>query len=260
MVPCFSVLVLHRHRAHFDRCPGCELLQARDPDWLSEAYSSPISALDTGLVARNLAVSRRLCHLLRLGMNEQGAGRYLDYAGGYGLLTRLMRDSGFDFYWTDQYCANLLAKGFEHNPSLGPCRAVTAIEVLEHVLDPVTTVSSALRSAQSDLLIATTELFAGKPPEPHDWWYYAFEGGQHISFYTRNTLAAIARRLDLQVAAVAGFFVFSRQPLDEKRLCRTLRWRAALPARLQRRGLPSKTMEDHLLLVDRLRGRTKAAT
>ena len=38
---------------------------------------------------------------------------YLDVDGGYGMLTRLMRDYGFHFYWTDPYCQNILARGFE---------------------------------------------------------------------------------------------------------------------------------------------------
>ena len=40
-------------------------------------------------------------------------GSIVDYGGGYGLLVRLMRNSGFDFYRYDPYCANFFAKGFE---------------------------------------------------------------------------------------------------------------------------------------------------
>jgi hypothetical protein len=40
--------------------------------------------------------------------------RFIDYGGGYGLFVRLMRDAGFDYYWFDKFCDNVLSKGFEH--------------------------------------------------------------------------------------------------------------------------------------------------
>ncbi len=43
---------------------------------------------------------------------------FLDYAGGYGVFTRLMRDIGFDFYWHDPYTQNLFANGFEKDIKL----------------------------------------------------------------------------------------------------------------------------------------------
>jgi len=35
-------------------------------------------------------------------------GIFLDYAAGYGLFVRLMRDAGYNFRWSDLYCQNLL--------------------------------------------------------------------------------------------------------------------------------------------------------
>jgi len=61
----------------------------------------------------------------------------LDAAGGYGMLTRLMRDLGFDFYLRDKYCANLMDPGFECREALGNCLAVTAMELLERLTDPM---------------------------------------------------------------------------------------------------------------------------
>ena len=248
----FTTRVLGRYTGAFDLCQGCEFLQAREPVWLAEAYSSPISLLDTGLVGRNLAVASRLANVLQFGLHEHGEGHYLDYAGGYGLLTRLMRDRGFDFHWSDKYAENLFARGFEYQPAMGPCRAVTAIEVLEHTANPVELVSEAMRVGRSDVLLTSTELFAGPPPDPSAWWYYAFETGQHISFFTKNTLAALARRLGLKVTGLSGFHVFYRGELVGP-LPWTARWRKALPARFRGPQLRSKTMGDHLRLTAQLR-------
>ena len=67
------------------------------------------------------------------------AGVYVDWAGGHGVLVRLMRDAEFDFYWQDRYAQNLFARGFEWGADSGlqPATLATAIEVLEHAPDPV---------------------------------------------------------------------------------------------------------------------------
>jgi Nif-specific regulatory protein len=40
-------------------------------------------------------------------------GTVVDCAGGYGILVRLLRDYGVNALWSDPYCENVLAKGFE---------------------------------------------------------------------------------------------------------------------------------------------------
>jgi len=124
-------------------------------------------------------------------IEDVDGNRYLDFAGGYGVLTRLMRDRGFDFYWQDPYCKNVFARGFEWENIKGETSSggVTAFEVLEHVPDPLGFVRSALEQARTSNLIFSTLLYEGEPPAPEKWWYYALETGQHISFFRRDTLA-----------------------------------------------------------------------
>jgi hypothetical protein len=214
LAPAFEAVVLGRHRARYEHCPGCGFLRVRDPHWLGEAYSSAIAATDTGLVMRNIENARRLASVLCFGMGERGNGRYLDAAGGHGLLTRLMRDAGFDFRWSDKYCENLLARGFEFRPEHAPCAAVTAFEVLEHVEDPVRLVAEALTLTASDTFIFTTELYAGEPPLPGQWWYYALETGQHIAFYQERTLGTLAARLGMRLFSTPRLHVLSKRSLS----------------------------------------------
>lgn len=115
---------------------------------------------------RNVSLASKVAGVLYGVMGERGEGQYLDAAGGYGMLVRLMRDLGFDFYWKDKYCDNLIARGFEYRPDLGPCRAVTAMEVLEHLSDPVAFVEEVLAAAGAQTLLFTTELYEGAPPRP----------------------------------------------------------------------------------------------
>lgn len=245
MQPCFKAKVLCKYQAEYDVCTVCGYLCVRDPHWLEEAYTSAIVAADTGLVMRNTSLALKVASFLFWLMGERGQGRYLDAAGGYGLLTRLMRDLGFDFYWADKYCANLLARGFEFSEHLKGCQAVTAMEVMEHLADPLAFVDDVLKVAGSDTLLFTTDLYEGEPPG-QDWWYYAFPTGQHIGFFTRSSLEILGRRLGLNFITANGLHVLSRQSLSQIRFRGvTHSWLAKGTSLLINRRLCSKTLPDH---------------
>lgn len=253
MKPAFSAKVLFKYQADYEVCDACGFLRAHEPYWLDEAYSSAIAAADTGLVMRNISIACKVATVLYWGMKERGEGRYLDAAGGYGMLTRLMRDLGFDFYWSDKYCENLLSRGFEYKAELGGCRAVTAMEVMEHLTNPVAFVEETLKTAGSKTLLFTTELYEGKPPQPDAWWYYAFPTGQHIGFFQRRTLEAMGKRLGLHLASANGLHILSKTPVSERFLGAVAnRWTAPIAPWWIRRKLGSKTMSDHQLMLNEI--------
>jgi hypothetical protein len=242
----FSASVLGKYVSDFQQCAACGFLFAKDPHWLDEAYANAIATADTGLVGRNAMIAEKVASLLYWATPSHGRGRYLDAAGGYGMLTRLMRDSGFDYYWSDQYCHNLLAGQFDYDSSLGPCDAVSAIEVLEHLVDPVAFIDDTLKVAGSDTLIFTTDLYEGVVPKPDEWWYYTFATGQHIGFFKRQTLETIGTRLDLKFCSANGVHVLSRKSLEPRLLnWATGRRVAQIGAPWIRRRLGSKTLSDH---------------
>lgn len=249
----FKAHILHKYHADFTYCNGCGFLKAHEPHWLEEAYSQAIASTDTGLVARNYQIAEKLAAMLYFAMGERGAGRYLDAAGGYGLLTRLMRDYGFNFYWSDKYCPNLLAPAFEFNAELNPCQAVTAFEVMEHLEDPAGFVSEALKQANCDTFIFSTVLFNGRPPAPDEWWFYSFDTGQHIAFFQQRTLELLARRLGLRFYSCKTFFIFTTRALSVAMLKFCTSRTSYLIAALARRRLGTRTMTDHVEMVRRLR-------
>jgi hypothetical protein len=201
---------------------------------------------------RNISLACKLAGVLYWIEGERGEGRYLDAAGGYGMLPRLMRDLGFDFYWADKYCDNLLARGFEYSPAIGPCCTVTAMEVFEHLTDPVSFIEETLAFSGAHTMVFSTELYEGTPPQPDAWWYYAFATGQHIGFFQRRTLEVLGARLGLQFATANGIHVFSRTAVNE-RLLRAVsgRWVSRIAPWWVRRRLGSKTVGDHQLMLRR---------
>lgn len=250
---CFYAEVLGKYQVQYEVCNTCGYLRTPDPYWLDEAYTSAIAQTDTGLVARNIAIARKLAGVLYWVLNERGNGRYLDAAGGYGMLTRLMRDLGFDFYWNDKHCNNLLALGFDYRQSYGTCRVVTAIEVLEHVTNPVSFIEEIFAYSGADTLLFTTELYEGDPPEPDSWWYYAFSTGQHIGFFQRRTLVAIADRLGLSFTSANGIHVLSKNKVNERLLTIiTGRWISRIAPWWIRKHLGSKIMTDHYFMLHKV--------
>src|SRR5690242_8869172 len=104
--------VRSKYEARFVRCTACGFISIENPTWLAEAYTDPINPSDTGYIARNFWCAERVRMIIELCRLDP-AKRYLDYAAGYGVFVRLMRDIGYDFFWTDPYCENLFARHFE---------------------------------------------------------------------------------------------------------------------------------------------------
>jgi hypothetical protein len=247
---CFTQLILNKYNVSYFYCDNCGFLQTEDPYWLEESYGNAIADADTGLVGRNISTSKKLASVLFFMFKKDG--KYLDIAGGYGMLTRLMRDIGFDFYWSDPYCQNTLSRGFELSTTKPPFTAITAFEVLEHVYNPLEFIREAFSQSQTSTLIFSTELFFISPPAPSDWSYYLPETGQHISFYQIKTLQFIADKLSLQLYSCQSFHILT----NEKSLTQSILRLMTSPAnrvidlyvKLAMRSR-SKTMLDHYKML-----------
>lgn len=190
----FTAKILFKYTVSYYRCKSCGLIQTENPYWLDEAYSSAIVDLDIGLVQRNLQLSVMVTRILDEYFSPYG--KYLDFAGGYGLFVRMMRDKGFDFYRNDKYCENIFAKYFDI-PSLyeetKQFELVTAFEFLEHIEDPVGELEQIFK--KTDTVLLTTELLPSNITSVEDWWYFVPETGQHIIFYSEKSFHKIACNL-----------------------------------------------------------------
>jgi hypothetical protein len=169
-------------------------------------------------------------------------GVVIDYAGGYGILVRLLRDLGIGALWSDSYCQNLLAKGFEYTNE--NATLVTSFEAFEHFVHPAEELDRLLLIAPNVLL--STELIADATPSHDAWWYYGKEHGQHIGFFRFKTLEKLAKdRGKLLLHYGGSYFLIVDKPISRMLLKLTFRGRRLLPFIL-RRQLTSKTWADHL--------------
>jgi Methyltransferase domain len=228
----FKTTVLGQYPVAYFRCPHCGLLQTEKPYWLDEAYAAAISALDVGLVGRNIYLARKAAQVIGAGFDPRG--QFLDYAGGYGLFVRMMRDKGFDFYRQDRYCANLFAQHLDvadagHQPVF---ELVTAFEVLEHLVDPVAEIEHILGCADSVLF--STLLVPKGIQRAEDWWYFVPETGQHIVFFSVRALEILASRTGCQLFSNhADLHLLTRRKM-------------ANPFREKKKSIPVRVAEKYL--------------
>lgn len=242
-VPIFKEQVLHKYEVQYYQCTTCNFIQTTTPYWLNEAYESAINNNDTGILLRNERFRKIVTVLIIFVFGK--SNKYLDYAGGYGIFTRMMRDIGFDYYWVDEYAKNLVSIGFEHKQKQ-TYSAITAFEVFEHLDNPHEKLADML--TYSDTIIFSTELVPNQTPDKN-WWYYAFTHGQHIAFYHYKSLQHLAGVYGLNLYSNgSNFHVFTKitiSPILFKLLYKGSKFGLY---NLAKKGLVAKTMADHKLM------------
>lgn len=192
----FTAKLLDKYTVSYYRCNQTGFIQTEEPYWLAEAYSSAIANLDVGLVLRNLNMVKVVEPVINNFFDHKK--EFLDFAGGYGLFTRLMRDKGFDFYNTDKFCQNVFAQYFDlaDEPHPDKFEMLTAFEVFEHLNDPMQEIAELFK--YSDNILFSTEIVPdiSNIKSVDDWWYFVPEIGQHVAFYTIEALEYIAQKND----------------------------------------------------------------
>jgi Methyltransferase domain len=201
-------LILDKYDVKYYHCPSCGFICTEDPYWLDEAYSDAIAVSDTGIMRRNISIAMKLAVIL--SMNFKSSDAFVDVAGGYGIMTRIMRDMGFSYYWADKYCVNLVARGYEADRNkLESVSAISAFEVIEHLIDPVGFINEQFKQYNCETLIFSTLTYGHDIPD-HSWWYYSFKTGQHISLFGDETLNVLASKLNCKIYKFGGLFVITR--------------------------------------------------
>jgi hypothetical protein len=240
----FEVEILGKYRAEYYYCDNCGFLFVGNPVWLEEAYRNPINKEDTGIVSRNIRMSKKLSIILLLLFGKNF--NYLDYAGGYGLLVRMMRDIGFNFYWQDKYTKNIFARGFEWKNE--KIKTVTVFECFEHFENPIEELEKILKISNN--IIFSTELIPKIIPKPDKWWYYGLSHGQHISFYSKKTLFFMAKKYNLNYYSFGNIHILSKSKKN-KVFLNFIRFSKVGLNEFFKLFLKSKTFEDYLKISNK---------
>lgn len=230
------------HQVGYYECEVCGYVQTESPHWLEQAYGTAINDSDTGIMGRNQSNAQIvLSTLLTLGCLEDVL---VDSAGGYGILVRLLRDLGVDALWSDRYCQNLVAKGFEHHGQ--HASLVTAFESFEHYVHPLEELDRLLAIAPNVLL--STELISQPTPTQNNWWYYGREHGQHIGFFRLKTLQWLAKAKGKYLYSNGtSYHLFSDNPVNQTVWLSMVRANRLMPF-IVRRQLKSRIWSDHLFM------------
>lgn len=191
----------------YARCPACGFCFAPDiARWELDRFSQLIYneayvQVDPGyLDTRPRANAEGLKHMFA---GQYESIRHLDYGGGNGLLSRLLREGGWDSTSCDPFVDKETAIG-----DIGTFDLVTAYEVFEHVPDPRRLMDDLGRLLKPDgMVLFSTQLSDGQldPQGPLTWWYASPRNG-HISLFSRQSLALLARDQGLQIGSLSDGF------------------------------------------------------
>ena len=216
--------ILNKYEIQYYLCENCGFIQTEQPYWLLEAYDDSINIYDTGILQRNMHFAKRTAVLLHTLFADDC--KYLDYAGGYGIFCRLMRDMGFNYFWSDPYTKNLVARGFEFKETQ-KIDLLTSFESFEHFEFPMEEIGKMI--SISNNILFSIQLYPLPPPSPREWWYYGLDHGQHIAFYSEKTLRYIAKHFNLNFHTDGkNLHLLTQQNLQLENLSTFLRYRFLL--------------------------------
>lgn len=201
-VKIFNLVVLDKYQGEYCRCSDCECLQVVEPSWLGEAYSSGnLSGLDYGVMQRNLD---NFC-IVYFFSRILAVNTILDYGGGVGVLTRLLRDYSLNSRFYDIHVTHSLAPSFNVS-ELANSDLFLAFEVLEHFSDPSKELFP-LFAASPKYLIVSTEIYDN---QGESWPYLVPQTGQHVFFYSEKGMRFIAAKYGYKYLRVSGYGLFYR--------------------------------------------------
>lgn len=192
----FDKKILGKYNVKYYQCSSCLFVQTEEPFWLEEAYKNAITSLDIGMISRNNYLTPIVYAVANSSFDTRK--KYLDFGGGYGILVRLLRDKGLDFYRQDKFCENLFSKNFdvEDLKDKTGFEFVTAFELFEHLPSPYQGIEEMLQYSKT--ILFSTDLI----PDNIDiasWEYLVPEVGQHVALYHYKSLEAMSRKLNLHL-------------------------------------------------------------
>ena len=212
MEPSGTVLPSSGQPVHYIRCEQCGFCFAPSLyQWSLDEFESRIYNSEYVHVDPDYVEARPRANAQTLRTMFDGCGlelRHLDYGGGKGLLSDLMRDVGWQSASYDPFVdRDMDLRDF------GKFDLITAFEVFEHVPDPGRLAADLASFLDDDgvilfsTLLSDGNLGSGKKL---DWWYASPRNG-HISLYSAMSLSLLGAKHGLNFGSFSmGFHAFWR--------------------------------------------------
>lgn len=196
-----------RFKTRYYRCKKCWSLQLLGLEWLKDAYWGDTSIrYDEGRRLRNRTVYTFVDHIRSLILRDKNQTKVLDYGSGQeGLLKFFLKKFGRDLYKVDNY--DPYVEKFAELPN-DKYDVIVCVEVLEHLHNVQAFFDDIKRLAHSNsIIVCSTEIHVPFGPHANNkgWRYLTPEIGQHITFWTRRSLAHMRRAIGAKKCAVVGF-------------------------------------------------------
>lgn len=243
-----SKIVLKKHNVVYFKCESCGFIQTEPPFWLNEAYARPINLSDTGLLARNIYISKIALCLIYFFFDKNA--KFLDVAGGYGVFTRLMRDFGLNFFWSDPYTKNLFSNSFEDEGHHNKYELITSFESFEHFENPVIEFENMLKISKN--IFFSTELQPENLNLDSNWFYWGFEHGQHIAFHTFISLEYLAKSKGLNYYTCNNLHLITEKKINKLAFKIIVKIASKGFYKFVAKSMQSKTMSDSLEITKNL--------
>lgn len=209
----FNHKVLAKYDVNYFQCRSCEGIQTEPPYWLSEVYTTDVQPEDENYLSRNLNVAWIVQFLLK-HLKTRNDPVVLDFGGGLGLVSRLLRENGVNAFnydtYTDSPFANVKWDGSVPN-------FIISSEVFEHLTNPAKDIDWIFGHRPDFVYARTWRYFK----QGKDWDYIGAEHGAHVFFYTDKAMRYISDKYGYNLELLSEVeALFSKRPLSkfEKRV------------------------------------------
>jgi len=201
-------LPLSGHAIYYARCTFCQYTFApefsswTDQDFLDKIYNQDYLLVDPDYTENRHVLNSEILNKFFGGYKTHF--RHLDYGGGNGMLSEMLRSAQWDSTSYDPFPTN-----DQKLESLGPFDFITAFEVFEHVPDPHLMMRNltSLLTKPAAMIFFSTGISDGliNDRERLNWWYASPRNG-HIGIHTTKSLQILAEKNDLNFISLGPSF------------------------------------------------------
>lgn len=193
-LPLSGIPVYYYLCGHCGHCHAPEFRRWSHEDFSRRIYNEDYLQIDPDYVEKRPATYAE--HLDQLLGDAAPTIRHLDYGGGSGRLSELLRNSGWQSTSYDPF-----ANPDVHPAELGTFDLITAYEIFEHAADAHELMGtlSALLAGDGLMIISTLLSDEEIAPQRRITWWYASPRNGHISLFSRKSLTLLAARYGFNV-------------------------------------------------------------